>query len=191
MDVMARMMDNFVELHGDRMYGDDPSIVCGLGQIGGQTVTVIGQERGHQGNLDIDRRGGRTMPEGFRKAQRALSIAQKFELPVITFIDTPGANLSADAENRGLGNSIASTMALLSGISVPTLSAVIGEGGSAGALALGATDRLIMLENAIYSAVSPEEAAGIIYQDEGKVEEVAESLKLTACLLYTSPSPRD
>ena len=180
MDLMARMMDNFVELHGDRMYGDDPSIVCGLGQIGGQTVTVIGQERGHPGNLDIDRREGRAMPEGFRKAQRALSIAQKFELPVISFIDTPGANLSAEAENRGLGNSIASTMAMISGISVPTLSAVIGEGGSAGALALGATDRVIMLENAIYSAVSPEEAAEIIYQDESKVEEVAESLKLTA-----------
>ena len=166
MDYMARIMDNFVELHGDRVYGDDPSIVCGLGQIGGQTVVVIGQQRDQTLDSTDEGSNARTMPEGFRKAQRALRIAEKFELPVITLVDTPGANLSSEAEERGLGHAIASTLALISSLTVPTISTIIGEGGSSGALALGIADRVIMLENAIYSAVSPEEAAELIYQDE-------------------------
>ena len=180
MDYMARIMDNFVELHGDRVYGDDPSIVCGLGQIGGQTVVVIGQQRDQTLDSTDEGSNARTMPEGFRKAQRALRIAEKFELPVITLVDTPGANLSSDAEERGLGHAIASTLALISSLTVPTISTIIGEGGSSGALALGIADRVIMLENAIYSAVSPEEAAELIYQDEEKAEEVVGSLRLTA-----------
>tara|TARA_Y100000588_G_scaffold383342_1_gene472494 strand:- start:1863 stop:3467 length:1605 start_codon:yes stop_codon:yes gene_type:complete len=180
MDYMARIMDNFVELHGDRVYGDDPSIVCGLGQIGGQTVVVIGQQRDQTLDSTDEGSNARTMPEGFRKAQRALKIAEKFELPVITLVDTPGANLSSEAEERGLGHAIASTLALISSLTVPTISTIIGEGGSSGALALGIADRVIMLENAIYSAVSPEEAAELIYQDEEKAEEVVGSLRLTA-----------
>ena len=180
MDYMARIMDNFVELHGDRVYGDDPSIVCGLGQIGGQTVVVIGQQRDQTLDSIDEGSNARTMPEGFRKAQRALRIAEKFELPVITLVDTPGANLSSEAEERGLGHAIASTLALISSLTVPTISTIIGEGGSSGALALGIADRVIMLENAIYSAVSPEEAAELIYQDEEKAEEVVGSLRLTA-----------
>ena len=180
MDYMARIMDNFVELHGDRVYGDDPSIVCGLGQIGGQTVVVIGQQRDQTLDSTDEGSNARTMPEGFRKAQRALRIAEKFELPVITLVDTPGANLSSKAEERGLGHAIASTLALISSLTVPTISTIIGEGGSSGALALGIADRVIMLENAIYSAVSPEEAAELIYQDEEKAEEVVGSLRLTA-----------
>ena len=180
MDYMARIMDNFVELHGDRVYGDDPSIVCGLGQIGGQTVVVIGQQRDQTIDSTDEGSNARTMPEGFRKAQRALRIAEKFELPVITLVDTPGANLSSEAEERGLGHAIASTLALISSLTVPTISTIIGEGGSSGALALGIADRVIMLENAIYSAVSPEEAAELIYQDEEKAEEVVGSLRLTA-----------
>ena len=180
MDYMARIMDNFVELHGDRVYGDDPSIVCGLGQIGGQTVVVIGQQRDQTLDSTDEGSNARTMPEGFRKAQRALRIAEKFELPVITLVDTPGANLSSEAEERGLGHAIASTLALISSLTVPTISTIIGEGGSSGALALGIADRVIMLENAIYSAVSPEEAAELIYQDEEKAEEVVGSLRLTA-----------
>ena len=180
MDYMARIMDNFVELHGDRVYGDDPSIVCGLGQIGGQTVVIIGQQRDQTLDSTDEGSNARTMPEGFRKAQRALRIAEKFELPVITLVDTPGANLSSEAEERGLGHAIASTLALISSLTVPTISTIIGEGGSSGALALGIADRVIMLENAIYSAVSPEEAAELIYQDEEKAEEVVGSLRLTA-----------
>ena len=180
MDYMARIMDNFVELHGDRVYGDDPSIVCGLGQIGGQTVVVIGQQREQTSDSEHKDNTGRTMPEGFRKAQRALKMAEKFELPVVSLIDTPGANLSSEAEQRGLGHAIASTLTLISSLTVPTISTIIGEGGSAGALALGVTDKILMLENAIYSAVSPEEAAELIYQDEQRAKEVAGSLKLTA-----------
>ena len=179
LDYIGRISTNFVELHGDRSFGDDEAIICGLGDLGGQAVMYIGQERG-RGPSDVDHHDGRTSPEGFRKAQRALRLASKFDIPLITLIDTPGPNLSLEAEERGLGNAIATTMALMAGLEVPSISVVIGEGGSAGALALGVADRVLMMENAIYSAVSPEEAAELIFQDEARAEEVAESLRLTA-----------
>ena len=179
LDYLGRIFTNFVELHGDRSFGDDKAIVCGLGHLGGQTAVVIGQERG-RGTGDVDRHDGRTSPEGFRKAQRALRLASKFDLPLITLIDTPGPNLTVEAEERGLGSAIANTMALMAGLEVPSISVVIGEGGSGGALALGVADRVLMMENAIYSPISPEEAAELIYQDEARADEVAESLKLTA-----------
>ena len=179
LDYIGRMITNFVELHGDRTFGDDNAIVSGLGQLGGQTVVVIGQERG-RGSSNVQRHDGRTSPEGFRKAQRAMRLASKFDLPLITFIDTPGPDLSVEAEERGLGNAIAGTMALMGGLQVPSISVVIGEGGSGGALALGVADRVLMMENAIYSAISPEDAAGLIYQDEARADEVAELLRLTA-----------
>ena len=179
-DYIARIFDNFVELHGDRSYGDDSSIICGLGQLAGQTVMVIGQERGREGQ-DRDRTGGgRTRPEGFRKAQRGMRLAAKFKLPLITMIDTPGPDLSEDAEQRGLGNAIATTMELMSGLEVQSISVVIGEGGSGGALALGVADRSLMLQNAIYSPISPEDAAEVMYQDTGRADEAAASLRLTA-----------
>ena len=179
MDFMARMLDNFVEIHGDRYFQDDPSIVCGLGQLGGQTIVLVGHERGRP-NPSITQKNGRPSPEGFRKAQRALRLADKFKIPVITFIDTPGADLSIEAENRGLGNAIANTLSLMSNLKVPTISVLIGEGGSASALTLGISDKVLMLENAIYSAISPEEAAELIYQTSERVEEAAESLRLTS-----------
>lgn len=176
-DYIGRIFGSFVELHGDRCYGDDGAIICGFGHLGGQTVMVVGQERGRGGDRHND---GRTSPEGFRKAQRALKMALKFQLPLITLIDTPGPQLSIEAEERGLGNAIASTMALMAGLEVPSISAVIGEGGSAGALALGVADRVLMLENAIYSPISPEDAAELMFQDEARASEAAQSLKLTA-----------
>ena len=179
LDYIGRMVTNFVELHGDRSYGEDGAIVSGIGHLAGQTVVVVGQERGRAGD-PVERRDGRTSPEGFRKAQRAIRLASKFDVPLITFIDTPGPFPSLDAEERGLGNSIATTMALMAGLKAPSIAVVVGEGGSEGALALGVASKVLMMENAIYSIISPEEAAGLIYQDEARADEVAESLKLTA-----------
>ena len=179
-DYIARIFENFVELHGDRNYGDDNSIICGLGQLAGQTVMVIGQERGREDQAENRTGDGRTRPEGFRKAQRGMRMAAKFKMPLITMIDTPGPDLSEDAEQRGLGNAIATTMELMSGLEVQSISVVIGEGGSGGALALGVADRSLMLQNAIYSPISPEDAAEVMYQDAGRADEAAVSLRLTA-----------
>ena len=176
-DYIDRIFDSFVELHGDRVYGDDRSVMCGLGQLAGQTVVLLAQERGHG---DPGTRGGRTRPEGFRKAQRGMKLASKFSLPLISMIDTPGPDLSEEAEQHGLGNAIATTMAMISALDVPTISVVLGEGGSGGALAMGVADRTLMMEHAIYWAVSPEDAAQLIYQDTDRADEAAESLKLTA-----------
>ena len=178
-DYINRIVSSFVELHGDRVYGDDKSIICGFGHLGGQTVAIIGQERGSE-DEGSGRHGGRTYPEGFRKAKRIAELAEKFDLPLITLIDTPGPHLSLDAEERGLGNTIATMMAVMGRLTVPSIAVIIGEGGSEGALALALTNRVLMLENAIYSVISPEEAADLIYQDQGKAEQVAESLRLTA-----------
>ena len=178
-DFIAGIFSNFVELHGDRSYGDDPAVVCGLGHLGGQTVMVIGEERGPR-NPEGGPHEGRISPEGFRKAQRALGLASKFGVPVITLIDTPGPNAGVEAEHRGLGNAIAATMARMAALDVPSISVVVGEAGAAGALALGVADRVLMLENATYSAVTPEDAAELIYQDDARAAEAAESLRLTA-----------
>ena len=177
LDHMARMLDNFVEIHGDKQYSDDPAITCGIGQLGGQTIVVIGQNRSKD---PVSGEVLRILPEGFRKCQRAIKIARKFNLPIISLIDTPGANTSLEAENRGLAHSIATTMSLFADQKAPTIAVVIGEGGSGGALSLGIADRVIMLENAIFSAISPEEAANLIYRDKSRANEAAESLKLTA-----------
>ena len=180
-DYLARMLSQFVELHGDRAYADDPTIMSGIGQIAGQTVAVVAQERDTSADAHIRTIAeSRTTPEGFRKAQRAMDLAEKFSLPLITLIDTSGPDLSEAAEERGLGNTIATTLAKMSGLSVPTISVVIGQAGSGGALALGVADRALMLEHAIYSAVTPEEAAEVIYQDASRAEEAASSMRLTA-----------
>jgi acetyl-CoA carboxylase carboxyl transferase subunit beta len=180
-DYLSRIFSQFVELHGDRAYGDDSTIISGLGQIAGQTVAVIAQQRVAPLDQVLELQGeSRTMPEGFRKAHRAMNLAKKFSLPLITLIDTSGPDLSVAAEERGLGNTIATAMAQMSGLSVPTISVVIGQAGSGGALALGIADRALMLEHAIYTAVSPEEAAEVIYQDASRAEEAASSMRLTA-----------
>jgi len=178
-DYISKLFMSFVELHGDRIQEDDNSIITGFGRMDGQTVAVIAQEsgRGKQSKTHFD---GRTSPAGFRKAQRLMKLAAKFNTPLVTLVDTPGPRLSTQAEENGLGNIIASTIKLISEIEVPTLSIIIGEGGSAAALALSVTDRVMMLEHAIYTALSPEEAAEILFQDAQKAKDVAESLKLTS-----------
>ena len=179
LDYIGRMASSFVELKGDRVHGDDEAVVAGLGYLGGQAVVVLGQEKGH-GPDSRKRNNGRTGPEGFRKAMRMMRMASRFHLPLITFIDTPGPLLSLAAEERGLGNAIANTMALLSDLPTPVISVIIGEGGSEGALAFGVADTILMLENAIYSPISPEGAATLLYGDAAKAETVALALQLTA-----------
>lgn len=172
-DYISRALDNFVEIHGDRASADDPLVICGFGQMGGQTLMAVGQERRIGSNRGIS-------PEGFRKAQRAFGMAHKFGLPIVTLIDTSGPDVSIEAEEHGLGSAIASAIADLSGVDTPSIAVVIGEGGSEAALAFGVADRVLMLENAIYSVISPEAAAELIYQDEARADEIAASLKLTA-----------
>jgi len=176
LDYIGRITTSFIELHGDRCYSDDESVVCGLGDIGGEAVVIIAQERGHgeEGKL------GRAYPEGFRKAQRAMNLAAKFMIPVITLIDTPGAYPGLEAEERGVGSAIAQCLAQLSDLPTPIISAIIGEGGSEAALAFGVADRTLMLENAIFSVIPPERAAVLLYRDASRAEEVAPALRLTA-----------
>lgn len=177
LDYLHRMATMFFELRGDRFYGDDGAIVCGLADLAGQTAMFIGQERGHD---DSRHNEGRAMPEGYRKAQRAMRLATKFKLPVVTFIDTPGARMGLEAESRGIARALSTSLGLMSTLPVPIVSVIIGEGGSGGALALAVADRILMLENAIYSVISPEGCAAILYRDADRAEDVAPSLKLTA-----------
>ena len=177
LDYIGRITTSFVEIHGDRCSGDDGAVVCGLGEIGGEAVVIIAQERGHG---DDERNRGRAYPQGFRKAQRAMSLAAKFMLPLITFIDTPGAYPGLDAEEKGVGSAIAHSLAMMSDLPTPIIAVIIGEGGSEGALALGVADRILMLENAIFSVIPPERAAILLYRDVNKAEEVAPALRLTA-----------
>ena len=176
LDYIGRITSSFIELHGDRYYGDDESVVCGLADIGGGAVVVIGQEQ-HRGE---EKRRGRIYPEGFRKAQRAMNLAAKFMLPIVTFIDTPGAYPGLESEERGVGNAIAQCLALMSDLPTPIVSVIIGEGGSEGALAFGVADRILMMENAIFSVIPPERAAVLLYRDASRAEEVAPALRLTA-----------
>lgn len=178
MDYLHRMASSFVEIHGDRAVGDDPAMVCGVADLDGQAVMVIAQERGHHDQED--RRGGRARPEGYRKAHRAMRLAAKWRLPVLTLIDTPGADASGESEAGGIGGTISHSMALMSDLPTPILTAVIGEGGSGGALALGVADRVLMMESAIFSVIAPEGAAAILYRDPGQASSVASALKLTS-----------
>ena len=179
-DYLSRIFSEFVELHGDRAYGEDSTVISGLGRIAGQTVALVAQQRVPEQPDSETVHQSPTTPEGFRKAQRTMNLARKFSLPIITFVDTSGPDLSEAAEQRGLGNTIANTMSLMAGLPAPTISVVIGQAGSGGALALGVADRALMLEHSIYTAVSPEEAAEVMYQDASRVEEVASSMRLTA-----------
>ncbi len=197
-DYIKNIFDDFIELHGDRAYGDDNSIIGGIALLGRIPVTVIGEEKGKNAKENIKRNFGMPEPEGYRKALRLMKQAEKFHRPIITFIDTPGAYPGTGAEERGQGEAIARNIMEMSGLKVPIISVVIGEGSSGGALAIGVGDRIVMLENAIYSVLSPEGFASILYKDSTKAKEAAENMKITArryskirnCRLYYKGTKR-
>ena len=184
LDYIENIFDEFIELHGDRCYGDDKAMVCGLARIGDKNYTVIAEQKGRNTKENIERNFGMPNPESYRKAVRFMKQAQKFNRPVITFIDTKGAYPGVGAEKRGQGEAIASSMLEMAGLKVPTISFVIGEGSSGGALAIGVANKVFMLENAIYSILSPEGYASILWKDSSRTEEAAEKMKLTAEDLY-------
>jgi acyl-CoA carboxylase subunit beta len=179
-DYIRSILPRFVELHGDRHSLDDPAVICGVGDLGGITVMLIAQERGRGEEEHAQRNGGRMSAEGYRKAARAMRLAGSWGLPVVTLIDTPGAALDFDSEARGLAPSIALCLSTMSILPVPVVAAVIGEGGSGGALALGVADRILMQESSIYSVIAPEGAAAILYHDAQRARDLADALKLTA-----------
>ena len=184
LDYIEKIFDEFIELHGDRNYRDDKAIVCGLARIGTQNYTVIAEQKGRNTKENIERNFGMPNPESYRKAIRFMEQAEKFNRPVITFIDTKGAYPGIGAEERGQGEAIASSMLKMAGLKVPIISIVIGEGSSGGALAIGVANKVFMLENAIYSILSLEGYASILWKDASKAEEAAEKMKLTAKDLY-------
>ncbi|WP_426452063.1 acetyl-CoA carboxylase carboxyltransferase subunit alpha [Paenibacillus sp. S-38] len=180
LDYIQHLFTDFMELHGDRLYGDDLAIVGGIARFNGIPVTVVGHQKGKDTKDNIARHFGCPHPEGFRKALRLMKQADKFRRPIITFIDTKGAFPGNAAEERGQGEAIARNLMEMAAMRVPILCVVIGEGGSGGALALGVGNRVFMLENAIYSVISPEGAASILYKDASKSMEAAEAMKITA-----------
>lgn len=177
---IAHMTTDFLELHGDRWGGDDRAIIGGIADLGGETVVIIAQERGETPEEREICHGGMAFSEGYRKATRLMQLAAKFRLPVITLIDTPGAQATYESERRGIAHALATNLAVMASLPTPIVSAVIGQGGSGGAIALGMADRVLMLEHAIYSVISPEGAASILYRDSGQAEGVSERLKMTA-----------
>ncbi len=180
LDLFATVFTDFVEIHGDRRYADDPAIVGGFARLDGQEVAVIGQQKGRDTNQRRHRNFAMPKPEGYRKALRIMSLAEKFGRPVITFIDTPGAYPGIDAEERGQAEAIAVNLREMARLRVPIVAVVLGEGGSGGALAIGIGDRVIMLENAVYSVISPEGCAAILWKDSAKADLAASALRLTA-----------
>ncbi len=179
-EYINEIFDDFIELHGDRNFGDDKAIIGGIATLDGMPVTVIGEQKGRNAKENIERNFGMPNPEGYRKALRLMKQAEKFNRPVITFIDTPGAYPGMGAEERGQGEAIARSIMEMSSLKVPIICIVIGEGSSGGALAIGVGDKVVMLENAIYSILSPEGFASILYKDSSKAKEAAENMKLTA-----------
>lgn len=180
LDLISLIFDDFIELHGDRVFGDDLAVVGGLAKLDGVPVTVIGQQRGKDTKDNIARFFGSAHPEGFRKALRLMHQADKFGRPIITFIDTKGAYPGITAEERGQSEAIARNLLEMATLRVPVVCVVIGEGGSGGALALGVGNRVLMLENAIYSVISPNGAASILWKDASKADQAAEAMKITA-----------
>jgi acetyl-CoA carboxylase carboxyl transferase subunit alpha len=179
-EYLASIFTDVIELHGDRTFGDDEAIVAALATIDGRRVAVLGHRKGKNVRENIARNFGMAHPEGFRKAMRVMRLAEKFGLPLVTLIDTPGAFPGIEAEERGQAWAIAESLALLSGLRVPVVAVGIGEGGSGGALAIGFGDRLIMLENSYYSVISPEACASILHKDAGMAADVATCLAMTA-----------
>ena len=179
-DYIAALIDGFEELHGDRFFGDDKSMLAGMGFFEGKPVMVIGQQKGRDTKEKLMRNFGMPKPEGYRKALRLMQLASKFRVPIITFIDTPGAYPGIDAEERGQAEAIAYNLREMARLASPVITVVIGEGGSGGALGIGVANRVYMLENAYYSVISPESCAAIIYRDSGKAPEAAAALRLTS-----------
>jgi acetyl-CoA carboxylase carboxyl transferase subunit alpha len=180
LDFIERLFTDFVELRGDRRFADDPALVCGFAVFREQPVAIIGQQKGRDTKQRRYRNFGMPKPEGYRKALRLMQLAEKFNRPVLTFIDTPGAYPGIDAEERGQAEAIARNLLEMSRLKVPCIVTVIGEGGSGGALAIGVGDWALMLENAIYSVISPEGCAAILWKDAAQSPRAAESLRLTA-----------
>ncbi|HET8985615.1 MAG TPA: acetyl-CoA carboxylase carboxyltransferase subunit alpha, partial [Trueperaceae bacterium] len=180
LDYLTNAFEGFQELHGDRTLGDDPAMVTGLAELAGRQVVVVAQQKGRDTKENITRNFGMSHPSGYRKAMRMFDMADKFRLPVVCLIDTPGAYPGLAAEEQGQAWVIAESIRRMSRLQVPAVSVVIGEGGSGGALAIGVANRVLILENAIYSVISPESCAAILWRDAGEAERAAEALRLTA-----------
>ncbi len=182
-DLIQTIFEGFIELHGDRRFRDDPAIVSGFAEINGLKVAVIGHQKGRDLNQRRHRNFGMPKPEGYRKALRVMNLAEKFSRPIVTFVDTPGAYPGIDAEERGQAEAIAFNLREMAHLKTTVIVIVLGEGGSGGALAIGVGDKILMLENAVYSVITPEGCAAILWKDAGKANLAAESLKLTAAEL--------
>jgi acetyl-CoA carboxylase carboxyl transferase subunit alpha len=182
-DYLDLIAPDFQELHGDRMYADDPAIIGGVGRLDGRAVMFIGHQKGRDTKERVRRNYGMPKPEGYRKAQRLMRMAEKFSMPLVTFIDTPGAYPGVGAEERGQSEAIAYSLYQMAGLKTPIINVVIGEGGSGGALAIGVGDKLLMLQYSIYSVISPEGCASILWKSADKAEDAAEAMRITAAHL--------
>jgi acetyl-CoA carboxylase carboxyl transferase subunit alpha len=180
LDYVQRIITHFEELHGDRVFGDDPAMVGGLGRLEGRPVMIIGQQKGRDLKEKLQRNFGMPRPEGYRKALRLMKMAERFKLPILTFIDTPGAYPGVDAEERGQSEAIARNLYVMSTLRTPIICTVIGEGGSGGALAIGVGDKVCMLEYSTYSVISPEGCASILWKSADKAAEAAEAMNMTS-----------
>ena len=179
LDYISEIIDEFFEIHGDRLFGDDHAVITGFGKIESISVAIIAQQKGRDTKENLYRNFGMMNPEGYRKALRVMKIAEKFKIPVVTFMDTPGAYPGIGAEERGQGEAIAKNLLEMSSLKVPVVSVVIGEGASGGALGIGICDKFLMMQNSWYSVISPEGCASILFRDAGKAEAAAEALKVT------------
>jgi acetyl-CoA carboxylase carboxyl transferase subunit alpha len=184
LDLIERLFEDFMELHGDQRFGDDPAIVAGFARFHGLPIAIVGHQKGRDTKQRSYRNFGMPKPEGYRKALRVMRLGEKFGRPIFTFIDTPGAYPGIDAEERGQAEAIAYNLREMAKIKVPIIVTVIGEGGSGGALAIGVGDQVLMLENSIYSVISPEGCAAILWKDSSKADRAAEGLRLTAQHLF-------
>ncbi len=184
LDYLAHIVTDLEELHGDRAFGDDAAIVTGVARLDGRSVAFIGHQKGRNTKDNLHRNFGMPNPEGYRKAKRIMQLAERFSMPVLTFIDTPGAYPGIDAEERGQSEAIAQNLLVMMELGVPIISTVIGEGGSGGALAIGVCDRLIMLEYATYAVISPEGCASILWKSTDKAEDAAAAMAITADRLH-------
>jgi len=183
LDLLKAIFTDFVEIHGDRRFADDAAMICGFAKLEGLEVAVIGQQKGRDINERRHRNFAMTKPEGYRKALRVMHLAEKFGRPIVTFVDTPGAYPGIDAEERGQAEAIAFNLREMAGLKVPTVVLILGEGGSGGALAIGVGDCVLMMENSVYSVITPEGCAAILWKDAGEAPRAAEELRLTAAEL--------
>jgi len=180
LELLGTLAEDFVEIHGDRLFGDDQAIVAGFARIGGRRVVVIGQQKGADTDENIRRNFGMPHPEGYRKAMRAMELAERFEMPVITFVDVPGAHPGAESEERGIAEAIARSIGLMSRLRTPIVAIITGEGGSGGALAIAVGDVVVALENAVYSVISPEGCAAILWRSADEAATAATAMRMTA-----------